>query len=25
MGPDGKPVRGIGVGEYALPCQFPGG
>ena len=24
-GPDGKPVRGIGVGEYELPDDFPGG
>jgi hypothetical protein len=25
MGPDGKPVRGLGVGEYRLPENFPGG
>jgi hypothetical protein len=25
IGPDGKPVRGIGVGEYRLPENFPGG
>jgi hypothetical protein len=25
MGLDGKPVRGIGVGEYRLPENFPGG
>jgi hypothetical protein len=24
-GPDGKPLRGIGVGEYALPDGAPGG
>jgi hypothetical protein len=25
LGPDGKPVRGIGVGEYDLPADAPGG
>jgi alpha-2-macroglobulin-like protein len=25
VGPDGKPVRGIGVGEYELPPDAPGG
>ena len=24
-GPDGKPLRGIGVGEYTLPADAPGG
>ena len=25
VGPDGKPVRGIGAGEYELPLDAPGG
>ncbi len=25
LGPDGKPLRGIGVGEYAIPADAPGG
>lgn len=25
LGPDGKPIRGIGVGEYAIPAGAPGG
>ncbi|MFO0821629.1 MAG: hypothetical protein U0792_00550 [Gemmataceae bacterium] len=25
MGPDGKPLRGIGVGEHTLPAEAPGG
>jgi hypothetical protein len=25
MGPDGKPLRGIGVGEYTIPAEAPGG
>jgi alpha-2-macroglobulin-like protein len=25
VGPDGKPVRGIGAGEYELPADAPGG
>ncbi len=25
IGPDGKPVRGIGAGEYELPVDAPGG
>jgi alpha-2-macroglobulin-like protein len=25
MGPDRKPLRGIGVGEYSLPFEAPGG
>src|SRR5262245_2037360 len=25
LGPDGKPLRGIGVGEYELPESLPGG
>src|SRR5947209_10268874 len=25
LGPDGKPLRGIGVGEYQIPENFPGG
>ena len=25
LGPDGKPLRGIGVGEYAIPETAPGG
>ncbi|MBM3983848.1 MAG: alpha-2-macroglobulin, partial [Planctomycetes bacterium] len=25
LGPDGKPIRGIGVGEYTIPAGAPGG